>query len=191
MTITLQDVVDYWFDKPNDYQKWFLSGTSLDLLIRSKFTSLHTQVVNGEVQPTNLVEMLGKIIILDQFSRHMYRDTSNAFASDTLALETSLTLLKDPTFRHLTTMEQIFALMPLQHSESITDKQTILDYVNLQITTSIEPDRKSWQLFIDHTEGHCQVLKQFGRYPKRNIALGRESTLEELEYIQNTGTSQY
>ena len=124
---TLQNVLDYWFSKPNDYKKWFFSGTSLDNYIKEEFSAI----------------------------------------------------------------EQIFALMPLQHSESIQHKNILLDFANNKLNTCDVNDKNTYLNFIEHTTNHKKVLELFGRYPKRNIFLGLESTPEELLYIEENKERQY
>ena len=79
---TLQKVLDYWFSTPNDYQKWFFSGSSLDNYIKIEFEPLLLEVLdnNKKYNPKNTKEILAKIILLDQFSRHMYRNSDKAYA---------------------------------------------------------------------------------------------------------------
>ena len=122
---TLQNVLDYWFSTPNDYKKWFFSGTSLDNYIKEEFEELLLEIINNNNEsliPKNSKEKLAKIILLDQFPRHIYRNTNSAYKYDNISLKISLELLDNNSIDELSPIEQIFALMPLQHSESIQHK---------------------------------------------------------------------
>lgn len=79
----LNQVVDYWFEKPDDYQKWFFEGKKLDKYLKSTFSDLLIAAKNdSQITSLNLREKLGLIVLLDQFSRHIYRDSPDAFTSD-------------------------------------------------------------------------------------------------------------
>ena len=183
---TLQKVLDYWFSTPNDYQKWFFSGSSLDNYIKIEFEPLLLEVLdnNKKYNPKNTKEILAKIILLDQFSRHMYRNSDKAYACDIISLNLSLKMLNNSTINELSSVEQLFALMPLQHSENIQHKNILLTFANDKLNTSNEYDKNIYSSIIEHTKNHRTVLELFGRYPKRNQFLGRVSTPEEILYIK-------
>ena len=191
---TLQNVLDYWFSTPNDYKKWFFSGTSLDNYIKEEFEELLLEIINNNNEsliPKNSKEKLAKIILLDQFPRHIYRNTNSAYKYDNISLKISLELLDNNSIDELSPIEQIFALMPLQHSESIQHKNILLDFANNKLNTCDVNDKNTYLNFIEHTTNHKKVLELFGRYPKRNICLGLESTPEELLYIEENKERQY
>lgn len=184
---TLESVVDYWFEKENDYQKWFFAGKSLDEKIRQDYGELLEKVGNNEVVPNSDKELLGVIILFDQFSRHINRGSEKAFIYDILAQELTIGLLSSEDIEKYTTIQKLFILMPLQHSEKVEDKGVILDYLDkVQKDNTDEKDLAIYNQLREHTVKHKEVLEKFGRYPKRNLALGRESTKEELEYIRTT-----
>ena len=190
---SLQEVTDYWFEKPNDYQKWFFSGSTLDAHITNVFGTLLNKTIQTKEPVIKLTEKVAKIILLDQFSRHIYRGKASAFASDNISLEISKSLLRPSSlqeFNKLPTINKMFALMPLQHSENIDDKDILLHWINSQLDNP-DDDQNIYKSLIEHTNGHKQVLEKYGRYPKRNIALGRISTVEELEYIKNNPKGAY
>lgn len=182
---TLIDVVNYWFEKQKDYKKWFLSGSYLDAYISDNYKELLDYHLHNddkyEITKLNLKIILGKIILLDQFSRHVYRDTAKAFDGEKFALPLSIKLLETGLLEYLSIPERIFALMPLQHSENIKDKELILKYLDhIENIESIS----MLSSFKQHTLKHYNILRTYGRYPKRNKALSRESNQNELEYIQ-------
>ncbi len=193
---TLQSVIDYWFEKPDDYQKWFFSGEKLDKTIRDQFSELLEYETANNISYDKVIDKVGKIILLDQFSRHIYRGTPKAFSSDTISLEITNSLLTDAhvsEFNKLPTIYKMFALMPLQHSENIEDKTRLLEWSHSQLN---KPDcdeaaTNIYKSLVLHTKGHLKVLEQFGRYPKRNQALNRESTKEELIYLEKNPNGAY
>jgi len=197
---TLIDVVDYWFEKQKDYKKWFFSGTTLDTYISDNYKDLldfHLQNnYEYDMTKSNLKKILGKIILLDQFSRHVYRNTAKAYDGERFALPMSKGLLESGLLDFFSTSERIFALMPLQHSENVEDKQFILNYLddieNRGFTSETQGHRTESLVdtismlssFKKHTLNHHHILKTYGRYPKRNEALLRQSNQSELEYLQ-------
>ena len=194
----LNKVIDYWFEKPNDYQKWFFEGKKLDVYLKKTFSELLVAAkITNQLATLNLREKLGLIILLDQFSRHIYRGSPNAFSSDPQSLEISKILLATNEIEKLTPTEQLFALMPLQHSESISDKDTLLNFAKQQLKkcypkNAIDAiDANTYKSLILHTNGHREVLEKFGRYPKRNITLGRKTTEKEFIYLEQNPNGAY
>ena len=190
----LNKVVDYWFETPNDYQKWFFEGKKLDGYLKTTFSDLLVTVKKTNTLDINLLnsrEKLGLIVLLDQFSRHIYRNTPDAFSSDPISLQISKQLLDSSEINKLSATEQLFAVMPLQHSENILDKDTLLEFAKNQLTTCDKKDANSYKSLILHTNGHRGVLEKFGRYPKRNIALARRSTEAEFLYLEENPNGAY
>ena len=103
---------------------------------------------------------------------------------DNKAKSISLQLLNSGDIHLLDTNEKLFALMPLQHSEHIKDLDTLLHFLSKE-------KKDTFTLFQEHSKQHREVLVKYGRYPKRNKVLERQSTLEELEYIKNTPDRPY
>lgn len=183
-TSKLLDVLDYWFEFSPDYQKWFFQGKQIDGIIRERFSKLHQEVSTTDYRAVTLREKLAKIILLDQFSRHIYRGQAEAFANDAAALTESLALLASKEIDKLSACEQVFALMPLQHSENLVHSDILLKFALKKANKSSGEDLDVYKSLILHTKAHQGILRDFGRYPKRNVALGRTSTPEEILYLQ-------
>ena len=187
---SFEDVVKYWFECPNDYKKWFFGGSEQDNFITLHYKNvLDTTIQHFDtiiVDELTSIEYLGLIILLDQFSRHIYRGKAKAFQQDKMALQLSKNLLLHKKMHLYSSQEQLFALLPLQHSEIISDNTILLDYVNQQLATCSSENKNTFNALLEHTIGHQKVLQQFGRYPKRNKALGRVSTSAECKYIEST-----
>jgi uncharacterized protein (DUF924 family) len=185
-------ILQYWFGKPGDehhmqFRKlWFFSTPEIDEELRSKFSEQLQAAQAGGLQTwEELPEtMAAKIILLDQFSRNVYRGSPKAFAGDAEALRCSLKGLKldeesgNKFFRSLPDMIRYFCLMPLMHAENI--EMQILgekEFKTLSFYSSSEPLQKE-------VAKHKEMIERFGRFPHRNAILGRESTPEELAYLK-------
>ena len=187
---TLEDVYSYWFETPNDLKKWFYEGKQYDAQIRMDFESLlEKEAAECSIEETvSTKQTLCKIILLDQFSRHIYRGSPKAFSADPLALDYALALLRRGEVDALNPFEQLFALMPLQHSESIEHKDILLAFLQDKLQACPESSQSVYKSFLLHTKGHRHVLASFGRYPTRNKVLQRQSTSEEESYLAEGAT---
>lgn len=167
----MQDVLDFWFRElqPSD---WYARSVELDARIRTRFETIHQQVAAGETSEWRDTPggRLAEIIVLDQFSRNMFRDQSQAFATDPMALALSQEAIRSGADRELDDTRRAFLYMPFMHSESrrIHERALVLfrDLPNL-----------------DYELRHKAIIDRFGRYPHRNAALGRTSTAEEIEWM--------
>ncbi len=186
-----QTVLDFWFEKPLDYNKWFYSK-SHDKYIKNKFLKLHQEAEKGHLLEW-LIEKdsyLAMIILLDQFSRHIFRKTKDAYRNDEKIL-----LFTTMGLEHLEKMsaqEKIFVLLPFQHSENLNDQ--IFGLRLLKNLIKLEKDVKEKNILkklLFHQEKHYKVIEKFGRFPKRNIYLNRESTEEEIDYIDENPEYDY
>jgi len=171
---TADEVLKFWFeDHGND--DWFGGDPEFDRLLDREFRKTHEALSRGEgwlwraTPPGRLAE----IIVLDQFSRQLHRGTAAAFAQDGMALVLAQELVMAGLDRDMTEQQRIFAYMPYMHSESLLVHE---EAVRLFRSTGNEN-------VIAFEMRHVELLRRFGRYPKRNAALGRESTPEERDYI--------
>lgn len=177
--ITPQDVLFYWFDEltPND---WFAGDNTLDKAISERFSPLLKSAEKSELFSwrTTPHGRLAEIIVLDQFSRNIYRGTPQAFTQDPLALALAQEAILLEMDEQLTTTEKAFLYMPFMHSES-----------NIIHEKAIELFKKpGLENNYDFELKHKVIIDRFGRYPHRNEVLGRESTLEEIEFLQQPGS---
>lgn len=176
----MDDVLNFWF-KEIQPQQWWTVKPEFDALLRGRFLDLLQRASAGELFSwrRTAAGRLAEIIVLDQFSRHIYRHTPQAFAQDAMALVLSqeavaagaLAALADP-------MERTFLLMPYMHSES--------KLIHAQAEPLFEahtPDDN-----LDFEQRHRAIIDRFGRYPHRNHSLGRPSTEEEIEFLKQPGS---
>lgn len=175
-----QEVLNFWFHELEP-KMWFEKSDALDKTIRERFGELHEQAKNAELYAwrNTAKGALAEIIVLDQFSRNIYRDTPEAFASDPLALALAQVAIDKGVDGELTNAERIFLYLPYMHSES-----ALIHEVALKLYTALGE-----QTNLDFERKHKAIIDRFGRYPHRNTILGRESTDEEVEFLQQPGSS--
>lgn len=170
-----QQVLTFWFEE-TDKANWFGKSDSFDKEIADRFAHLHQQATRGELAHwrDSMTGRLAEIIVLDQFSRNLYRDDARAFAYDGMALVLAQQAITLPEFETLTPEQQAFILLPFMHSESAIIHQQAEQLFN---RPGLE---NNYQFELKHKE----IINQFGRYPHRNKVLGRISTPEELEFLK-------
>lgn len=175
-----KEVIHFWF-KSIDPSCWWKNDPLFDKVISKKFGQLYAQAANCELVDWRKTShgRLAEIIVLDQFSRNIFRNTPKAFASDTLALALAQEAIFNKSDEELEPVERSFLYMPFMHSESKWIHELAL---NLYQKNGIE---QNLQFEIKHKE----IIDRFGRYPHRNTILGRASTTEELEFLKQPGSS--
>ncbi len=181
----VESVLDFWFREIKPAQ-WWEKDAAFDALIRSRFFNLHAEVTStfhaespSKSWRNHAKGALAEIILIDQFSRNMFRDTPHSFAFDGLALGACHAALAKEYLPELSKVEQAFLLMPLMHSEALTDQD-----LSVQLFTDLGLDDN-----LRSALRHRQFIERFGRFPHRNAILGRTSTQEELEFLQQPGSS--
>ena len=175
-----QEVLQFWFEEIEPRQ-WWIKDDAFDQMIRERFATIHDQATRCELftwrksGPGRLAE----IIVLDQFSRNMFRNTAKAFAQDSLALVLSQEAISLGVDLELPPKKRSFIYLPLMHSESLLiHEQAESLYRRRGDSSSLEYELK-----------HKKIIERFGRYPHRNKILGRASTEEEIEFLKEPGSS--
>jgi uncharacterized protein (DUF924 family) len=174
------DVLDFWFNelKPSD---WWKKSESLDHTIEQRFAAVHQAASQGELFEWRVTAKgsLAEVIVLDQFSRNIYRDSAKAFAQDAQALTLSQKAIEQGLHKELGQAEQQFLYLPFMHSESrLIHEAAVKLYSQLEEGYGYDFELK-----------HKVIIDRFGRYPHRNEVLGRQSTNEELEFLKQPGSS--
>jgi uncharacterized protein (DUF924 family) len=178
------DILDFWFAPvgSEEYGKtrelWFRKDVGVDQSIRARFGgAVETALAGGFSEWTTPRGALARVLLLDQFTRNIYRETRRAFAGDILALGAAGAAVENLDDQALMPVERWFLYMPFEHAEDPSAQQTSLDlFARLRDETGLsEP--------VVWAERHAAVIRRFGRYPHRNAILGRESTMEEIEYL--------
>lgn len=191
---TPQDILDYWFGaidpktgmptKPK-YDLWFGKSKKTDDFLRKNYTKLLEEAKNNELdhwtQQTNSYIVL--IVLLDQFSRNIYRDDPRMFEADPKALQ----LTKNKLNIKLPTIQKVFQYMPFMHSENLTDQEKCVQLFK-ELHQKAHPEvKESIANNLDYAIAHRDIIKKYGRFPHRNKILNRESTPEEKEYLSQPG----
>ena len=174
------EIIQFWFEDIEPKQR-LIKDFEFDELLRVKFGDVHRLASQGLLYAwrEHPLDALAEIIVLDQFSRNMFRDTKQAFATDILALVLAQEAIRKKFDKELDSIKKSFLYMPFMHSESkkIHDIALFLfDQPGLEDSFNFEVKHKA-------------IIDRFGRYPHRNELLGRESTAEELEFLSQPGSS--
>jgi uncharacterized protein (DUF924 family) len=128
--------------------------------------------------------ILALIILLDQFPRHLYRQTPSAFAQDQKALNLCLAGIQNEFDHLLSLIERVFFYYPLMHAESLEMQATAVRAYQILVNLAFPETRAIYENFLAYAIKHYEIIKQFGRFPHRNLLLGRMSTADELEFLK-------
>jgi uncharacterized protein (DUF924 family) len=175
-----QYIIDFWF-KEIDQSLWYKKNSDFDIQIQKNFFDIHAQIVRGETSHWRQTPLgsLAEIIVLDQFSRNMFRDTPKAFAYDPLALALAQFSLEKNYQQGLSLTQKSFLYMPFMHSESLLIHEKAIELFS---EPGLENNLKYERL-------HYDIIASFGRYPHRNKILARESSTKELEFLEKPNSS--
>ncbi|MGY4827123.1 DUF924 family protein [Sphaerotilaceae bacterium SBD11-9] len=174
-----EDVLRFWFEETRPAQWWTVSD-AFDQLCLTRFGELHRAASQGELfgWRTEARGRLAEVLLLDQFSRNLYRGQALAFACDPLALGLAQEAVAAGADQALSPIERTFLYMPYMHSES---RLIHVEAERLFRLNGLK-DNHDFEL------RHKAIVDRFGRYPHRNAVLGRESTAEELAFLQQPGS---
>ena len=178
--MNFDDVLSFWFNEIEPSQRW-VKDTNFDALITDRFSALHEQASKCELFEwrSSAQGRLAEILVLDQFSRNMFRDSPKAFSSDPLALALSQEAIFLGKHNKLNKVERSFLYMPYMHSESLSIHEVAL---KLYKENGIQSN-------LDFEIKHRDIIAKFGRYPHRNSILNRTSTVEEVAFLTQPGSS--
>jgi uncharacterized protein (DUF924 family) len=185
---SFSDVIDFWFGPPQARGKarpeWFRKDAHFDAEIRRLFVALHASAALGEREAWRgeARAMLALVIVLDQFSRNLYRGDARAFAQDAHALACSREALARQDDLGLVPVERQFLYMPFEHSEDLADQDRAVELMRSLDRFEETRGLEEW------AERHRVIIRRFGRFPHRNAALGRASTREETEFLKEPGS---
>lgn len=168
----------FWLEETSAKQR-FAKDAAFDAEIAERFGASRDMVLESGAEgwTDDPIDLLGAIILLDQFSRNIYRDTARAFEGDALALKLAKLMVANGWDQGMTKLERQFAYLPFEHSEAIADQRE-----SVRLFTGLG-DAEA----LRYARDHAVVIERFGRFPSRNAALGRESTPEELECLSQPG----
>lgn len=174
-----ESVLHFWFKEVTPAQ-WWKVDAAFDQLVRDRFSNLHAQAIQSELFEWRASPRgrLAEIIVLDQFSRNMFRGNKQAFAADIVALALAQVAVATGDDLKLPEEERIFVYMPYMHSES-----RLIHAVAERLFRESGP-RSNYDFELRHKA----IIDRFARYPHRNEVLGRESTAEELAFLAQPGS---
>ena len=175
-----EKVLDFWFSEL-DPKDWYRKDDSLDKKISDLFLETYHQATKGELSDWrgSIEGRLAEIIVLDQFSRNIFRDNAKAFQYDCVALTLSQEASLKPEVKELSIKQKAFLLMPFMHSESLKVHEKAVELFS----------EKGLENNLEFEIRHKKIIEQFGRYPHRNKILGRVSTAQEIEFLTQPGSS--
>ena len=194
-----QTILDFWFGQHEDQMKiietqsslWWGKDQKIDAEIKSRFGFYLEKGIDSILDKwrKDARGRLALIILIDQFSRNIFRNQAEAYARDNIALDLCLEGLDYGHDRQLRSVERVFFYMPLEHSEvlayqnkSVALFRSLEDVVDLKL-------KEKFTGFTDFAEKHRVIIERFGRFPHRNDILQRTSTEEELEFLEKPGSS--
>ncbi len=179
-TMNPQSIHQFWFEELTPKQH-FVKDAALDEAMRTRFGAVLEAAARCELFAWRATPegRLAEIIVLDQFSRNIYRDTARAFAQDALALVLAQEWVAGGLDRALPDAQRVFGYMPYMHSESaLVHGEAVALFTGLGIANN-----------LDYEMRHKAIIDRFGRYPHRNAILGRTSSVEELAFLSEPGSS--
>lgn len=173
------EILKFWFEEI-DPSKWWAKDDVFDQSMRGRFSEVHARATRCELFEwrAEAKGRLAEIIVLDQFSRNLFRGSPLAFASDPLALALAQEAIGAKAEEALSPIERSFLYLPFMHSESLAIHAVAMQ---LYRTNGIQSN-------LDFEVRHKQLIERFGRYPHRNAILGRQSTDEEIEFLKRPGS---
>ena len=174
---TAEDVLAFWFTDP---ARWWRKDPAFDADVHERFLALHEAVDRGEHEDwlDTPRGALAYVVVLDQFSRNMFRGTARSFTSDARARAGARLAVERGDDRGLSDDERPFLYMPFMHSEDLADQDRCC-----ALFAASRADQ------LRYAELHRDIIRRFGRFPHRNAVLGRASTPEEEEFLKQPGSS--
>jgi uncharacterized protein (DUF924 family) len=184
-----RQVLRFWFGEPAEYGRrrkaWFEKDAAFDADVRANFATLLGEIAAG-ARPgwvTRAPECLARILVLDQFSRHIYRGSPRAFAADPVALATARHAVSRGYDNAMLPVERLFVYLPFEHSEALEDQVHACELTAPLAAFPETADAPRYAL------AHREIIERFGRFPHRNAVLGRESTEAERAFLLQPGST--
>ena len=193
------DVLDFWlgdgvqlgWPTQNMSKRWFGGGAALDEDIKSRFGPRVLQALDGELgdwvqtAPTPALGQLAQVILLDQFTRNLFRGQGRAFSGDARAQQLVLQAIASKADQQLPWVGRIFLYMPLMHAENLALQTECVARFAQLVDEAPQDLKERLQDNLDFARKHEEIIARFGRYPYRNAAMGRVSTAEEELFLAN------
>lgn len=192
----VHELLNFWFgslgsaDLPTSDRTnlWFGENDAIKQQLIQNYRAEYDLAISGQLLSWEETARgrLAMIILLDQFSRYLNRQSAAAFAQDPKAQQLSLTGLEAKLDQSLTLIERVFFYMPLVHAEDAEIQEKSIRLYQDLVSLSMSETTQIYQLFLAYAYAHFRVIKEFGRFPQRNKILGRTSTESEIAFLKNT-----
>lgn len=196
MTDRIHELLTFWFgdlghaDLPTSERTnlWFGENEQLRVGFLEKFKDDYQDAISGKLitWEDTARGRLALLILLDQFSRYLHRESPGAFAYDQKAQQVCLDGINQKMDQSLTLIERVFFYMPLVHAENADYQEQSIRLFQSLVSLSLSETTQVYQLFLAYAYAHFRVIKEFGRFPQRNKALGRPSTEAEESFLKST-----
>jgi uncharacterized protein (DUF924 family) len=194
-----EEIIEYWLGpmdtSPSDFkkieEKWYTGSNAVDNEIRELFGHMLSHAESGSLENWKDSDSgsLALVILLDQFSRNLYRGSPAVYKNDSAALSVALSLIESGRYKSLSIPARILLYHPLLHAENESHQEQVVALYE-ELLTSAGAD---WQdcitSHLSFARNHCAIVMQFGRFPHRNAILGRASTDEELTHMEKDNRS--
>lgn len=179
------EVIRFWFGSADRDKRWFQKDDAFDREVRVRFLALHEQAAARALEPWKdaPADCLALVVVLDQFPRNMFRGSARAFATDTAALAAAKHAVAKAYDRHMPPEQRLFLYLPFEHSESLADQERACELIRPLADFAVTAEVYRYAL------AHRDIIRRFGRFPHRNVLLGRASTPEEIEFLKGPGSS--
>lgn len=196
MEAVLKAILDFWFGEIKDgltvedrNKFWFMPNADVDNTIRDKFEDLVRQAGSGKLKSWEGTPRgnLALIILLDQFTRNIYRGKPDAFKYDSIARRMCTEGIKNGTDKKLEIIERCFYYLPLEHSENLEDQDRCVKLFEELLVRVGKSKITLIKNSLDYAVLHRSIIEEFGRFPHRNKILNRESTKQELDFLLKQG----
>ncbi|MGE3317938.1 MAG: DUF924 family protein [Candidatus Berkiella sp.] len=188
----IQKVLDNWFEYDHNHAPlfentvWWVKNKEVDDTIRLQYKDLYQQAIQGGLKDWLATPRgtLAYVILIDQFSRNMFRDSPKAYQHDELALKVAKDAIQKGVDKQLTLTERVFLYLPLEHSENIDDQNQSVALFEQLYKDTPAAQKPLAAKFLKYAKAHQQIIAQFGRFPHRNKILSRKSTPEEQAFLK-------
>ncbi len=200
MVRSADDVLDFWFGQPATtpdelmakIRRWFRGGPELDKEISEGFGDTVRAALEGKLDAwaETVRGRLALVIVLDQFTRNVYRNNAKTYAGDDKAQQLAVAAFDEGLDTELGGIERMFLSMPLLHSEKIEHQKRVNAIAKENAKRARPIESKIFEMNLEQAVKYEGIVSRFGRFPHRNVILGRTSTPEELEFLKDWAEKQ-
>ena len=185
------EILDFWFGREGEEgygefrEAWFTKDPEFDRQVQDRFEGAYEEAAAGRLEhwKDEARSCLALIILLDQFTRNMFRGDPKTYATDDKALEAARHAVEHAYDRELTPYGRLFVYLPFEHSEDLEDQR-----FSVELFRGLAAEMGSEDL-LDYAVRHLEIIERFGRFPHRNEILGRATTPEEAEFLRGPDSS--